>query len=153
VCQPRLYKTSLYSKAKDATIKDLKLGILIFFHSPIVEHWTPLHQTSHILHILLPNWEIFSMLETLDGRLNMFFQLQIWSNNVWGFNLVWILKCSFTDLSTLIDTQFFSKIFSIGEDWIYFFQINGIGNEFMKISKFIWIFFDIVKLNEWMKIY
>ncbi len=55
--------------------------------------------------------------------------------------------------SILIDTQYFSKIFSIGEDWISFFQINGIENEFMKFSRFIWMFFDILKLNEWMKIY
>jgi hypothetical protein len=39
--------------------------------------------------------------------------------------------------SILIDIQYFSKIFSIGEDWISFFQINGIENEFTKISRFI----------------
>jgi hypothetical protein len=79
VCQSRLYKTSWYSKTRDATIKHLKLKILICFHSPIIEHWTPLHQTSHILGIPLPNWSIFSMLEMLGGRLNMFFELQNWS--------------------------------------------------------------------------
>jgi hypothetical protein len=35
----------LNSRGKDATIKDFKLKILIYFHSPITKHWNPLHQT------------------------------------------------------------------------------------------------------------
>jgi hypothetical protein len=153
VCQPRLYKTSLYSKAKDAIIKDLKLRILICFHSLVIEHWTPFTPNIPYLAHSFTKLKDFFDVGNVRWRLNMFFELQNWNNNVWGFNLVWVFKCSFTNLSTLIDTQCFSKIFSICEYWISFFQINGIGNEFMKISKFIWIFFDIVKLNEWMKIY
>jgi hypothetical protein len=38
VHQLELYKTSLYSRGKDATIKDFKLEILICFNSAIVEH-------------------------------------------------------------------------------------------------------------------
>jgi hypothetical protein len=110
VCQLGLYKTSLYSKAKDATIKDLKLIILICFHSLVIEHWTPLHQTPHILHIPLPNWDVFLVLETLGGRLNVFIELQNWSNNVWGFNLIWLFKCSFTYLNWYI--IFFKNIFN-----------------------------------------
>jgi hypothetical protein len=34
----RVYKTSLYSRGKDATIKDLKFEILFCFNSPIAEH-------------------------------------------------------------------------------------------------------------------
>jgi hypothetical protein len=41
----------LYSKDKDATIKDLKLEILICYKSSITKHWTLLHQTLHILPI------------------------------------------------------------------------------------------------------
>jgi hypothetical protein len=46
--QIKLYKTSLSSKGKNATIKDFKLEILFCFNSPITEHRTPLHQTPHI---------------------------------------------------------------------------------------------------------
>jgi len=38
-------------EAKIAMIKDLKLEILICFYLPTIKHWTPLHQTPHILHI------------------------------------------------------------------------------------------------------
>jgi len=109
VCQLGLYKTSLYSKAKYATIKDLKQRIVICFHSPVIEHWTPLHQTPHILHIPLPNWEIFLVLKTLGGRLNMFFEFQNWSNNVWRFNLIFF-KCLFIYLNWY--TIFFKNIFN-----------------------------------------
>jgi hypothetical protein len=51
VHQLGVYKKNLYSKDKDATIKDLKLEILICYKSSITEHWTLLHQTLHILPI------------------------------------------------------------------------------------------------------
>jgi hypothetical protein len=66
-CELGFHKTSLYPRGKNATIKDLKLKVLICFKSPITKHWTPLHQTSHILSILLSNWEIFVVLEALGG--------------------------------------------------------------------------------------
>ncbi len=42
-----LYKTSLYFRGKNETIEDFKLKILICFHSPIIEHWTP--HTKHLI--------------------------------------------------------------------------------------------------------
>jgi hypothetical protein len=77
VCQLGLYKTSLYTRNKDATTKDFKLEILICFNSPITVHWIPLHQTSHNFHIPLLNWETFMALEVLGGKLQMFFEF--WS--------------------------------------------------------------------------
>jgi hypothetical protein len=38
VHQLGIYKTFVYSKGKDATIKDFKLEILIFFNLPIIKH-------------------------------------------------------------------------------------------------------------------
>ncbi len=87
------YKISLYGK------------ILICFNLHITEHWTPLHQTSHIFLILLLNWVIFMVLEVLGGGLHMFFELHKLKNNMWGFDLLWILKCSFIDLSTLMRSK------------------------------------------------
>jgi len=37
----------------------------------------------------------------LGGELQMFFELQKQSNNSWGFDLLWVLKCLLTSLSTL----------------------------------------------------
>jgi hypothetical protein len=72
----RLYKISLNAR------------ILICFNLHITKHWTPLHQTSHIFLILLSNWVIFMVFETLGGGLNMFFELQKLKNNMWGFDLL-----------------------------------------------------------------
>jgi len=43
VHQLEFYKTSFYSKGKDATIKNFKLEILIYFNSLTIEQWTPVH--------------------------------------------------------------------------------------------------------------
>jgi hypothetical protein len=75
VCQLGLYKTSLYSASKDATIENLKLEIIICFKSPITKHWGLLHKTPHILLIPLLIWNFFMTLEMLGGRLKMFFQM------------------------------------------------------------------------------
>jgi hypothetical protein len=75
VCQLGFYKTSLYSRSKDATTNKFKLEILIWFNSFIMEHWIPLYQTSHNFFIPLLNWETFVTLEVLGGRLQMFFEL------------------------------------------------------------------------------
>ncbi len=87
VWQLGLYKTFLYSRAKDAPIENFKFEILICFNSFITEHWTPLHQMPHIFPILLWNWAIF--------------QLQKQSNNESEFGFLWVLKCSLTSLSNL----------------------------------------------------
>jgi hypothetical protein len=42
VHQLGVYKSSLYSRGKDAMIQDLKYKIRIYFNSPIIEHWAPL---------------------------------------------------------------------------------------------------------------
>ncbi len=70
-----LYTTSFSSKGKDATIKDFKLEILIYFNSPIAKHWTPLHQTLPIFLLLSWNWTIFATLEALGEGLQLFFKL------------------------------------------------------------------------------
>jgi hypothetical protein len=84
-------------------IKDLKLEISICFKSPIIEHWTPLHQTPHILLIPLSNWEIFAPLEALGERLKLFFQLQNQESQcVMIQPQVWVLMRLLANLSTLL---------------------------------------------------
>jgi hypothetical protein len=83
VHQLGLYKISLNSRSKDATIKDCKLENNSF----IKQHWTPLHQTPHIFPIPLLNADIFAVLKVLGGGIQMLFELQKQSNNVWGFDL------------------------------------------------------------------
>jgi hypothetical protein len=99
VRQIKFNKTSLNSRGKDAMIKDFKLEILICFNPPVVEHWTlyTKHSTSFVIPFLI--WAIFTMLEVLGGRLQMFFELWKQRNDVWRFNLFSVLKCSFTGLS------------------------------------------------------
>jgi hypothetical protein len=65
---------TFYSTSKYALIKDFKLKILICFNSPIIKHWTPLHQTPHIFYVPLSNYAIFVMLEALGGGLQIFFK-------------------------------------------------------------------------------
>lgn len=90
-----LHKTSLYSKGKDAMIIDFKLKILIWFNSPILKHLTCL--TPNIADsIPSPNWAMFPTLEGLGPGLQMFVELQKQRNNVQRFDLLWVLKCSFT---------------------------------------------------------
>ncbi len=114
VCQLRIYKTSFYSRGKNTTIKDIKLKILICFKSPIVEHWTPLHQTPHIFPHPLSNWAILTALEALDEGLQIFFELQKQRNNVWGFHFLWLLKCSLTGVSTLTHPSLFPLLTPLG---------------------------------------
>jgi hypothetical protein len=54
VCQLGLYKTSLYSRGKDAMIKNLKFKILICFNSPITKHSTT--YTKHPISYLFFYW-------------------------------------------------------------------------------------------------
>jgi hypothetical protein len=58
-------------------------------------------QTPHVFRIPLLKWAIFAMLKALGGGLQMFFELHKKRNNVWGFNLFWVLKCLLISLSTL----------------------------------------------------
>jgi len=63
-------KQLLYSKGKDATIKDFKLKIVIYFNSPITKHWNPLHQTpisSPILYWIDQFLQRWKWLEVIDG--------------------------------------------------------------------------------------
>jgi len=83
-------------------IQDFMLKILICFNSPISEHLTPMHRTPHVFPIPLWNWAIFVALESLSGGLQMFYELQKYKNNLWGFNFSWIFKCSLTSLFTLV---------------------------------------------------
>ncbi len=62
------YKSYLYFRGKEATIKDFKLEILICFNSSIT-NIEPLTPNTHILPIPSPNWEIFLMFEVLGVRL------------------------------------------------------------------------------------
>ncbi len=75
VPQLGLYKTSLYSKYKDATIKVFSLkswSNLIHLLSNTKP--PPLHQISHIFCILSLNWTIFVTLEALTRELQMFLE-------------------------------------------------------------------------------
>ncbi len=100
VHQLRLYKISLYSEHKDATIKDLfKFKIQFCFKSLIIKHWTP--YTKHLVSFLpipLTNWEFLTTLAAQGGELKMFFELENQRNNMWKFNLIWVLKCLLTEL-------------------------------------------------------
>ncbi len=98
--QVQFYKTSLYSKGKDAMIIDFKLKILIWFNSPILKHLTRL-MPNIPYSIPSPNWAMFPTLEGLGEGLQMFVELQKQRNNVQGFDLLWVLKCSLTSLSTI----------------------------------------------------
>jgi hypothetical protein len=89
-----------YSKIEHATIQFFELEILICFNSTITKHWTPLHQTPRIFLISLSTWKFLAALEALGGGVQMFFEIQNQRNNVWEFNLYWILKCSLTGLCT-----------------------------------------------------
>ncbi len=79
------------------------------FKSPIIEHWAPLHQTPHILLISLMNSEICVTVETLGGKFKMFLELQNQRNIFWRFSLIWLLRCSFIDLSTLTTMEALRK--------------------------------------------
>jgi hypothetical protein len=81
VCQLGLYKTSLYSKHNDAKTKKFKLKILVY----IINHQTLKGlSTKHPIFspIPLPNSASFAALETLGGRLQLFFELQKQMNDV-----------------------------------------------------------------------
>jgi hypothetical protein len=101
-CQLRLYKTSLYSKGKDTMIQDFKFNITIYelFNSPITEHQIPLHQTTLYCPPFLYWIKQFFLvtLEAIGGELQMFFEPQKQRNNMWKFDLLWLLKCSLTSL-------------------------------------------------------
>jgi len=49
----------------------------------------------------IENFDVCAVLEVLGGRPKMFFELKNQRNNVWGFDVVWVLNCLLTSLSTL----------------------------------------------------
>jgi hypothetical protein len=62
---------------------------------------------------LISNWAILVALEVTNvcgGGLQMIFGLQKKRNNVWGLNLLWVLKCSLTSLSNLVVLLFCSLV-------------------------------------------
>ncbi len=98
VHQLKLYKTSFCSKGKDARIQDFKLVILIRFDS--LNTVTP---NTHIFSIPLLNGKILGMLEVLGEGVQILLELQKQKNYVWGFNLLWVLKCPLIKISNLQD--------------------------------------------------
>jgi hypothetical protein len=71
VLSKAFYKTSLYSRRKDAVIKDFNFGILIYFNSPIIEHLNPLTpNTSYFPHSFI---ELNNFCKI--GGVQMFFEL------------------------------------------------------------------------------
>jgi hypothetical protein len=65
---------------------------------------TEAHYTQHSIFSPFLHWieeNKIAILEAVGGGLQMFFDLEKRRNNVWGFNLLWVLKCSLTGLSTL----------------------------------------------------
>jgi len=100
VHQVGLHKASLYSKGKDAMIIDFKVKLLIWFNSPIFEHWNSFTQNIPYP-IPSPNWATFPTLVGLGEGLQMFVEIQKQRNNVQGFDLLSVLKCSLTGLSTV----------------------------------------------------
>ncbi len=100
-----LYKTSLSSRGKDAMIKGFKLEILIYFDSPNIEP----PYTKHPISSPLLYW-----IEQFLKGYRMVFELQMRRNNVWGFDLHWVLKCSLTSLSALL---FFVLLCTIANSW------------------------------------
>jgi hypothetical protein len=100
-----LWKTSLYFRDKDGTIKDFKIEILICFNSLITKHWPPLHQTSHIFP---HSFTKLSHCCTVGSTrwLQMFFKLQKEMSNVWGLNLHRVPKCFLANLSLLFISRY-----------------------------------------------
>jgi hypothetical protein len=73
-----------------------KLKILFCFNSPTLEHLTSFTPNMPYT-ILSPNWSMFT---TFKG-IQMFVVLQKQRNTVQGYDLLWVLKCSLTSLSTI----------------------------------------------------
>ncbi len=99
VHQLGLYKTSLYSRSKDATIKDFKLEIQICSNSPTTEHYNipPTPNTPYLPHsfIELSN---FCKVGSARWRATNFLWSSNEEENMWGFELLWVLKCSLTGI-------------------------------------------------------
>jgi hypothetical protein len=53
----------------------------------------------------------------LGGGLQMFFELQKQRNNSWGFDLLWVLKCLLTSLSTLVEGYILNPVLWIFDNW------------------------------------
>jgi hypothetical protein len=115
-----------------------KLEILIWFSLLIIEHWTLLHQTPNILPIPVWNWTIFCDIGSSKWRATnvicasrgeekcvriwpMLFVLQEPRNNVWEFNLLWVLNYLLTDTSTLKPKPLKPKPKSLTENqhWLF----------------------------------
>jgi len=101
VHQLELYKNSLYSRGKDAMIKDFKLKILICFNSPIIKIWILLHQTPHMFLFLLSNWAIFVILEVIGGGLRILFEFHKQDTMCESSTSFEFFKCLLIGLSTL----------------------------------------------------
>jgi len=100
VHQLGLYETSMYSpeaKMQRSKISSSK-SKSVLIHSPPTTKPSPLHQTLRIFLIHLSNWVIFAELEALGEGLQIFFDLQKKRKNMWGFELLWVLKFSLTGI-------------------------------------------------------
>jgi hypothetical protein len=53
----------VFQRSRCNDLSNFKLEILMCFNSPIIKHWTPLHQTSHIFPVSWPNGACFVMFE------------------------------------------------------------------------------------------
>jgi hypothetical protein len=115
-----------------------KLEILIWFSLLIIEHWTPLHQTPNIIphscmelsnfcDIGSTKWKATNVIcasrvEEQCVRIRaMLFVLQETRNNVWEFNLLWVLNYLLTDTSTLKPKPLKPKPKSLTENqhWLF----------------------------------
>ncbi len=107
MCQLELYKTYLYSRSKDATIKDFKLEILICFNSSITK--PPYTNTLYLPPFLYQIEQFFCrVLEALARWLEIFFELQKQQRNKCAriqHTLLGVLKCSDTTSLLLIENR------------------------------------------------
>jgi hypothetical protein len=74
-------------------------------------------------------------LEVESGGLQLFFQLQKHRNNVWGFDLLRLLKCSLTDLATLFPRTYPKPFFHENGQFLEKLQRNQNQRFFFKIWK------------------
>jgi hypothetical protein len=91
------------------------------------------------------------MLEALGGGLQMFLEHHKQRNNVWGFDLLWLLKCSLIGLPTLhfqtLRKFCFSFVFS--QWWMDgCVHLSSIYDKETKVQTSVGWLFDLLKFSK-----
>lgn len=118
--QPGLYKISLYSRGKDATMKDFILEILICFNLPITEQWTSYTKHSISSPPYFTEWSNFCAI----GWLQMFLSFKskgtmCEDSTSFEFLNVWSLAYAALRLNNLVVVRWFLKRNFFAIWWIW----------------------------------